>query len=181
MSNAVISVVLMLALHFTVTARGLAQQTDSPGNERRGETERTIEGLETELAAALQAVDLAALERIWAPEYQFVAPNGLAITRDAYLAMLKRRAVVYERLALQDVKVRIFGDAAAVTGRVDVRGHAMGHLVDGVDDFLTLYVKRDGRWQQAATHMLRVPGTTRSEGAVPGRAEGSESGRAARE
>lgn len=159
----------MLALHVTVAARGLHQRTDSPSNDPRAETEQTIAAIEAEHVAALRTGDLAALERLWAADFQFVAPNGLTITRDAYLAMLKRQAVVYEKLELSAVKVRVFGDAAAVTGRVDVRGTAMGHIVDGVDDFLTLYVKRDGRWQQAATHMLRVPGSTRSEGTVAGR------------
>jgi hypothetical protein len=166
MSNAIVSVLLMLALHFTVAARGLSQQSDSAGNDGRGETEQTIAQIEAELTTALRSANLPVLERVWAPEYQFIAPNGMAFTRDAYLAMMKGRAVVYDQLELQNLKVRVFGESAVVTGRVDVRGRAMGHIVDGVDDFLTLYVKRDGRWQQVATHMLRVPGSTRTSGPV---------------
>jgi ketosteroid isomerase-like protein len=64
------------------------------------------------------------------------------------------------------VRVQVFGDAAIVTGRFDVTGRAMGQIVDGVDDYLTMYVKREGRWQQVATHALRVPGSTRSQGAA---------------
>jgi Domain of unknown function (DUF4440) len=168
-SNAVVSVFLMLALHFTVAPRGLAQQSDSAGNVRAVETEQAIAGIEAAHTSALLSGDLSALERIWAPDYQLIVPNGMAFTRDACLAMMKGRAVVYDRLTLQGLKVRIFGESAVVTGRIDVTGRAMGHILDGVDDFLTVYVKRDGRWQQVATHLLRVPGTTRSEGPVASR------------
>jgi ketosteroid isomerase-like protein len=136
-----------------------AQQTDSAA-----EAERTIAAMEAEFVRAALDADAAALERLWAADYQFTAPNGLAITRDAYRSMIEAKAVSYERLELQGLKVRVFGDAATATGRIDDRGRAMGHIVDGVDDFLTVYVKRDGRWQQVASHFLRVPGTTRSSG-----------------
>jgi hypothetical protein len=82
--------------------------------------------------------------------------------------MLKAKSVAYEHLQIENLQVRVYGDAATATGRLVVRGRAMDHVLDGVDHYLTVYVKRDGRWQQVATHTLRIPGTTRNAGPVAG-------------
>jgi ketosteroid isomerase-like protein len=158
MLNGFASVLLMVSLHLPVVGGSLVEQTDSANDER------AIIEVEQAFARAAMAEDVPAMERIWAAEYQFTAPNGMVVTRDAYLAMIKAKAVVYDRVELQGLRVRLFGDTATVTGRADIHGKAIGHIVDGVDDFLTVYVKRDGRWQQVASHFLRVPGTTRSSG-----------------
>jgi ketosteroid isomerase-like protein len=158
MLNAIASVLLTVSLHLPMAGAPPIQQTDSAAEER------TIIEVEQAFARAAMAEDVPAIERIWAAEYQFTAPNGMVVTRDAYLAMIKAKAVLYDRVELQGLKVRLYGDIATVTGRADIHGRAIGHIVDGVDDFLTVYVKRDGRWQQVASHFLRVPGTTRSSG-----------------
>jgi hypothetical protein len=169
MLNRLFSILLTAVLYLGIAVGAVPRQTDSPAASApasAAETVQAITRLEEEFVRAALAADLPALERLWAADYQFTAPNGMLVTRDAYLAMLARKAVVYDRLALSGLKVRVFGDAATVTGRVDVHGKAIDHIVDGVDDFLTVYVKRDGRWQQVASHYLRVPGSTRTSGTV---------------
>jgi ketosteroid isomerase-like protein len=158
MLNAIASVLLMVSLHLAVGSATLIGQIGSATDEQ------AILEVEQAFARAAMAEDVPAIERMWAAEYQFTAPNGMVVTRDAYLAMIKGKAVVYDRVELQGLKVRVYGDTATVTGRADIHGKAIGHIVDGVDDFLTVYVKRDGRWQQVASHFLRVPGSTRSSG-----------------
>ena len=158
MANRIFSAVVIVLAHLVAAVGAMVQQSDS------AEAVQAITQIEETHARASREADLPTLERIWAPEYQFTAPNGMLLTRDAYLALLQRKAVAYDRLEVSALKVRVFGDAATVTGRMDVHGRAIDHIVDGVDDFLTVYVKRDGRWQQVASHVLRVPGTTRSEG-----------------
>ena len=157
MQNLFLSVILMMALPLTLGARAALQQTDSASP-----PEQTIEALEHEFVRAALANDLPALERLWADDFEFTAPNGLVMPRSAYLAMMESKSVFYDRLELEGLKVRVYGDAATVTARVTVHGRAMDHVLDGVDHYLTVYVKRDGRWQQVATHALRIPGTTRS-------------------
>jgi ketosteroid isomerase-like protein len=150
---------LLLLVTCSAGAMMAAQRTDSAP-----EAEQAIRELEARFVQASLAGDLPTLERLWAADYQFTAPNGLVIPRDAYLAMLKAKSVAYEHLELEGLQVRVYGDAATATGRLVVKGRAMDHVLDGVDHYLTVYVNRDGTWQQVAMHALRIPGTTRSSG-----------------
>jgi ketosteroid isomerase-like protein len=49
--------------------------------------------------------------------------------------------------SMSDMKVRVFGDAAVVTGRETLQGTAKGY-VPGPRRVTDIWVKRNGRWQQ---------------------------------
>jgi hypothetical protein len=69
---------------------------------------------------------------------------------------LQSGSLKYESLKLEDVKVRVYGDAAVASGRITVNGRIGTHDIIGQDRFLTVYVKRQGRWQQVATQAARI-------------------------
>jgi ketosteroid isomerase-like protein len=119
---------------------------------------RVIRALEVETLEASLHGDFTALERLWADDFEFTAPNGLTIPKAAYIDMLKSGAVKYERLELESesLQVRVFGESATASGRFRVKGQANGHVLDGIDQSLTVYVRRDGTWRQVATLLTRV-------------------------
>jgi len=51
---------------------------------------------------------------------------------------------------LSDLKVRVYGDTAVVTGKTDVKGTSGGKDISGPTLFTRVYVKKDGRWQSVA-------------------------------
>jgi ketosteroid isomerase-like protein len=61
------------------------------------------------------------------------------------------------RLAIDDVSVRVFGDAAVVTGRTHGVGEFSGTPYDVVIRFTDTFVRRDGRWQAVASHASVLP------------------------
>ena len=52
----------------------------------------------------------------------------------------------------QDMKARVYGDAAVVTGRGLPTGPEAGEL-----RFTLFYVRRQERWQMVAAHLSPVP------------------------
>lgn len=118
--------------------------------------EQSLRQIETEISSAYLKGDMAILDRIWADEYTLTPPNGMVISKAAYLAMLKSGAVKYDYFKPEKIEVRVYDNAAVVTGVVTVRGSVPGHTINGQDRFLTVYVKRQGRWQAVATQVARV-------------------------
>jgi len=53
---------------------------------------------------------------------------------------------------IDDVRVRVFGDAAVVTGRTHGAGEVAGTPYDVVIRFTDVFVRRNGRWEAVASH-----------------------------
>jgi ketosteroid isomerase-like protein len=108
--------------------------------------------------AALRRADVAALERIWAPEFSFVNPRGERLTRAERLANLRTGRTVFDSLAPapEEESVRIYGDVAVLTTRLTLYGRYSDKAHRGKFRALVVWVRRDGRWQQVANQLTQV-------------------------
>jgi len=120
------------------------------------QAEQTLRQIENDTLEALVKSDINALHRIWADEYNFTAPNGTVVSKENYLALLQSGSVKYDSLKMEGLQVRIYGDTAVVSGSFIVKGRVGTHELNGTDRFLTVYVKRQGRWQQVASQAARI-------------------------
>jgi ketosteroid isomerase-like protein len=118
-----------------------------------GDSVRQLTELQQQLARAWVAGDRAAIERIIAPEWTVTGPDGGISTRaDVLRDVFETRTHRIGSLTVDDVRVRVFGDAAVVTGRTRGRGES-GHTPYDVEiRFTDMFVRRDGRWQAVASH-----------------------------
>src|SRR5260370_21830403 len=57
---------------------------------------------------------------------------------------------------LSDMKVRVYGNTAVVTGKADVKGSLGGNDADGQIMFTGVYVKKAGNWHFVAFQQTRV-------------------------
>ncbi len=57
---------------------------------------------------------------------------------------------------LSDLKVRVYGDTAVVTGKADVKGTLGGGDATGQILFTRVYVKMHGHWQSVSLQQTRV-------------------------
>ena len=57
---------------------------------------------------------------------------------------------------LSDMKVRVYGNTAVITGKADVAGTMAGKDTKGQIMFTRVYVKKDGQWQSVAFQQTRV-------------------------
>ena len=58
--------------------------------------------------------------------------------------------------AADDMKVRVYGNAAVVTGRYTVKEQFKGTDLSGPYRFTDTFIKRAGRWQCVATHSSKI-------------------------
>jgi ketosteroid isomerase-like protein len=114
---------------------------------------RHLTELQQQLARAWVAGDRAAIERIIAPEWTVTGPDGQISTRaDILREVFETRTHRISSLTIDDVRVRVFGDAAVVTGRTRGRGESGNTPYDVEIRFTDMFVRRDWRWQAVASH-----------------------------
>lgn len=116
---------------------------------QNSDDERQVRQLEEDLIEAFRRNDTATLERILADDFVFTDPRGASITKDFWLADLRSGAFSFESVEIEDVRVRLAGDAALVTGLVTLKARSRAGGYNGQFGVVDVYMKRAGRWQLA--------------------------------
>jgi len=119
--------------------------TQTPGNSARDERELTQ--LIKDLTEAVVKADVTFLERVLHEDYAHHRPRGAVENRAQYLENRKARRVDFESLVADDIKVRVHGDTAVVTGRSTAKGKDQHGKIDDQRRWTRVLVRRDGRWQ----------------------------------
>lgn len=119
--------------------------------------EQELIQIQQELCAAWMNKDRATIERILDPEWSVTKATGEIATKSEVL----RDAFELGKLTLNsaqvsDVRVRIFGDTAVVTGRSAVAGSAAGQAFSVILRFTDVFVKRPEGWRAVASHATRI-------------------------
>jgi ketosteroid isomerase-like protein len=130
----------------------LSVQAQTPVQTKTGSAEQELIKLENEWADAWVKSDIVFFDRIEADDYTWTAPEGFVMTKADDLALLKSGRSVITSWVLADMKVRVYGDTAVVTGRCTTKETYKGEDVSGQFQWTDTWVKRAGRWQCVAGH-----------------------------
>ena len=139
-----------------VVASALAVTCRAPGP-TVPQGEAALVALQQDLAEAWLSADRPTLERIIASEWTITGPDGRMSDRARVLAQVFETGVhKIHNLKIDEVRARVFGDAAVVTGRTRGTGEFEGAGYDVVVRFTDVFVRRAGRWQAVASHASLV-------------------------
>ena len=118
--------------------------------------EQAVRRLKREWSDAIVKRDIASLRRIIADDFTGIESTGRVIDKAQFINGIASGAEDVQSANPEDIKVRVHGDAAVITGR---------HLVKGVKKegsyspqilFTDIWTKRNGNWQVVnyqATHI----------------------------
>jgi ketosteroid isomerase-like protein len=112
--------------------------------------EREIESLEEARNQAVLHRDVTALDRMTSDDYTFITLKGELRTKADILKGFASGSFHYESRQISDLKVRVYGDTAVVTGRSVQKGMENGKDYSGDYRFTRVYVKERGRWVTVA-------------------------------
>lgn len=114
-----------------------------------------IRRLETQHNAAIAHGDVAALDKMTSDDYTFITPRGFLVTKAQILKALAKGEFRYEYRQIYDLKIRLYGDAAVVTGRSLYTGQNQGRDHSGAFRYTRVYVRQNGRWLAVAWQATR--------------------------
>jgi len=114
--------------------------------------EQAIRKLDNERIQAQIHADAAALERIYAEDFIGVGPSGTVRTKPQVIADFTSGNLRFQSITTDDVKVRVYGNAAVETGLSTMNGQDKGNAVPHDTRFTRVWIKQQGRWRLVANH-----------------------------
>ena len=107
-------------------------------------------------ALAMVAADREQLEATLHPSLTYTHSNGKLDTKASLIATLLEGDVDYRTIEPIDPHVRVRGDTAVLTTRVELSVEAAGRIHDLEMTVTAVYFLTDGRWQLAAYQSVRL-------------------------
>jgi ketosteroid isomerase-like protein len=111
--------------------------------------------LENEFARAIANNDAVALDGILADDWIIVDPDGSMINKARFLEIIKSGALFHESMESTDLRVRLYGNTAVVTGLTTTKGKFMGQDFGSCERATDVFVKQTDRWQCVFTQLTR--------------------------
>ena len=119
--------------------------------------EREVLKLNKEYEEAIARRDASVHERLFAADYTYTPGNGNFMGRAEHMSFTKSGATVVKSLRSEDVRVRVYGHTAVVTGVwVCVDSRDGREFKEKRIRYILVYVRREGRWQIVAEQRTGV-------------------------
>ena len=80
------------------------------------------------------------------------------LTKEQWLARYQSGDLRQDSFTWDDVRLRIYGDAAVATGRQTQQGTFQGHDIAGQFRVTQVFVRQGERWRLAALHLSPIAG-----------------------
>src|SRR5215471_21639523 len=136
---------IVAATVFLLCPLASAQKTDAGYS-----IKQEIKSLEEERNRAVVSGDAAALDRMTADDYTFITLRGELRTKAEIVKGFRSGSFKYDSREISDLKIRVYGNTAVVTGRSTQKGRENGKDYSGDYRFTRVYVKQNGRWLTVA-------------------------------
>ena len=120
-------------------------------------TEQEVLRLADAWATAELRGDTTFLERILADDYIGIGPLGFMLTKQEWLVRHQAGDLKYESFSLDEVKVRVYNnDAAVLTGRQVQNGAYRGNSIQAQFRITLVFVRQQGQWQLASLQLSTI-------------------------
>ena len=133
-----------------------ASAASAQGRARPGRAEREILALNREWADAMVRGDREALGRIFSDDLIVTAGDGTLRDKKGEMGDGGPEIKTYF-FDTGDLRVRVYGGAAVVTGHARWRINYRGRDVDNERRYTCVYARERGRWRMVAMQLTRVP------------------------
>lgn len=100
--------------------------------------------------------DADTLDRLWADDLIVQVTNMRALTKADALGMLRSGRMKFKRYQTSKLRIRVYGDAAVVTGELERTRILNGQDANDKFRFINVYVRRAGNWQVVAWHASTI-------------------------
>ena len=120
---------------------------------------RELKRLETVWNEAHERGDSSVLEQLWADDLEVAVPKMPVMTKPEVLAFARSGRMRFVHYQTSDIRIRVYGEAAAVTGRLQRTRRLNGREISDDWRFTKMYVRETQKWVVVAFHASEVAAT----------------------
>jgi ketosteroid isomerase-like protein len=125
----------------------------------KNSAEQTLIQLENDWSQADLKRDAAALDRILAEDWIGIDFEGAVLSKAQALKGIDSGSGSLQSTVLRDMKVRVYGDTAIITGSDTEKGEYHGKDSSGKYLWTDVFVRRHGRWQAVSSQSTKLAAT----------------------
>lgn len=118
--------------------------------------EQQVKVLAQEWIAAEQRGDTASLDRTLTDDFVGIGPRGFMLTKQEWMQRLQSGALHYDALTLDEVRVRVYADAAILVGRETQAATYQGQSIPGQFRTTLIWVRQDEGWRLAGLQLSPI-------------------------
>jgi ketosteroid isomerase-like protein len=122
----------------------------------KSNTEDEIKQHEQDYAQAVLKNGAAAVDQYEADDIISTDPSGRVTDKAQDKKDLSAGDVKLDSIELSDIKVHSYGNTAVAAGTSTIRGTFKGQDIGGAYRFTDTWVKRNGKWQLAASQATKI-------------------------
>lgn len=149
---------IAIAVCVVVLVLAVTTWAQTPAKPKSVSVEQELLKLEQDWTNADLKADVAFLDRILADDWVITDNDGTVTNKAQDLASLKSGELVLSSMVTDDMKARVYGDAAVVTGRNTLKGTSKGKDISGQERWTDTWIKMAGHWRCVATHSSKIAG-----------------------
>jgi len=112
----------------------------------------TIRGLELKWTESYRQHNIDILSSLLADEFVITIEDGNVYSKAGYISHSADSSTRVQVAEMSDLKVRVHGDTAIVTGAYHEKGESNGKPYEYHDRFTDTWMKLGGKWQVVASH-----------------------------
>jgi ketosteroid isomerase-like protein len=135
--------VLIVGVLVTLGMNALAQEKSEAA---------TIRNLELKWTESYKERSIDILSSLLAEEFVITVEDGSIFSKAGYISHTADPSVHVQVAEMTDLKVRMHGDTAIVTGGYHERGESGGKRYEYRDRLTDIWMKIGGKWQVVASH-----------------------------
>jgi|SRR5579859_1417525 len=117
----------------------------------------TVRALEMKWADAYRTRHVDVLSSLISDDYVITMEDGSTLSKVGFISHTAEPSEHIEAAEFLDIKIRMHGDAAIVTGTYHERGESGGKHFDYRDRLTDVWMKIDGKWKLVASHYSLYP------------------------
>ena len=137
------NLLVILCLLATSSVRAAAQEKPDAA---------TIRSLEMKWTESYKQRSVEILSSLLANDFVITIEDGSIYSKVGYISHSADRSTHVQVAELSDLKVRLHGDTAIVTGAYHERGESNGKPYEYHDRLTDVWIKAGGKWQVVASH-----------------------------
>jgi len=133
-----------------LTTDAVSADAQPPIQSQRGVVEQ-IKKADRERIQAQVNADAVALDRIYADDFIGIGPSGTLRTKRDVLSDFTSGRRKFQSIPTNDVRIRVYGNAAVETGLSTMKGQDAEKVVPEENRFTRVWIKQRGRWRLVVT------------------------------